>query len=88
MSSDVIDRITLVACARAAGFTLAQIAHFLVANPDDAELRERMAAKAHDLERDIARLTRMRDSLRHASICTHTPLVECPDFKTHLRDDD
>ncbi|ONI87737.1 hypothetical protein ALI22I_21345 [Saccharothrix sp. ALI-22-I] len=30
---------------------------------------------------DIARLTRMRNSLRHASTCRHEPLVECPDFK-------
>lgn len=84
---EVIDRLVLIGCARAAGFTLAQIAHFLVASPDDAELRERMAAKAHALELDIARLTRMRDSLRHAATCAHTPLVECPEFKSRMRDE-
>ncbi|MFG3705855.1 MerR family transcriptional regulator [Micromonospora sp. NPDC047670] len=84
---DVIDRITLIGCAQAAGFTLAQIAAFLVANPGDAELRERMATKAAELDQDIARLTRMRDSLRHAATCTHTPLVECPEFKSRIRDE-
>ena len=35
-------------------------------------------------DEDIARLQRMRDSLDHASTCTHEPLVECPDFKRRL----
>ncbi len=74
-------RLALVSCARAAGFTLAQIARFLKATPDDTELRAHMAVKARQLDEDIARLVRMRDSLRHAATCTHEPLVECPDFK-------
>jgi DNA-binding transcriptional MerR regulator len=83
-SRDVIDRIALISCAQAAGFTLAQIARFLVATPADAELRRRMAERARELDADIARLSRMRDSLRHATTCTHTPLVECPEFKARL----
>jgi MerR family redox-sensitive transcriptional activator SoxR len=82
---DVVDRIVLIGCAQTAGFTLAQIARFLIATPGDAELRERMTAKARDLDQDIDRLTRMRDSLRHASTCTHTPLIECPEFKFRIR---
>lgn len=85
-SPEVIDRITLISCAQAAGFTLAQIARFLVVGPDDAELRERMAEKARELDQAIARLQGMRDSLRHASACTHTPLIECPEFKSRIRD--
>jgi DNA-binding transcriptional MerR regulator len=78
---EVLQRLALIACARGAGFTIAEIARFLLATPSDTELRARMAGKAQELEEDIARLTRMRDSLRHASTCTHEPLVECPDFK-------
>jgi DNA-binding transcriptional MerR regulator len=78
---EVLDRLALISCARGAGFTLAEIARFLRATPSDTELRTRMAAKAQELEEDIARLTRMRDSLRHASTCDHEPLVECPGFK-------
>jgi DNA-binding transcriptional MerR regulator len=77
----VLDRLALIACARGAGFTIAEIAKFLVASPTDTELRTRMAAKASELDDDIARLTRMRNSLRHAATCDHEPLVECPDFK-------
>jgi DNA-binding transcriptional MerR regulator len=83
---DVLGRLTLIACARRAGFTIAQIAGFLRATPDDAELRVQMARKALELEEDIARLSRMRDSLRHASTCMHKPLVECPDFKRSFED--
>ncbi|WP_067462906.1 MerR family transcriptional regulator [Nocardia amamiensis] len=79
---DILGRLALITCARGAGFTLAEIARFLRASPTDAELRIRMAEKANQLDEDIARLSRMRDSLRHASTCTHDPLVECPDFKS------
>ncbi|MEV4052102.1 MerR family transcriptional regulator [Amycolatopsis sp. NPDC049688] len=78
---DVLARLELVACARGAGFTIAEIARFLVATPSDAALRERMAEKAAELAETIERLTRMRNSLHHAATCTHAPLVECPDFK-------
>lgn len=79
---DVLGRLALVSCARGAGFTIAEIARFLRATPSDTELRAGMARKAMELDEDIASLTRMRDSLRHASTCTHEPLVEFPDFKT------
>jgi DNA-binding transcriptional MerR regulator len=81
---DVVDRLTLIACAQAAGFSLAQIGRFLVGTPDDPGLKARMAERADQLDQEIERLTRMRDSLRHATTCTHTPLVECPDFKQRL----
>lgn len=83
---EVLDRLALIACAGGAGFTIAEIAGFLRATPDDTELRARMAVKAEKLEEDIARLIRMRDSLRHASTCTHEPLVECPDFKRAVQE--
>jgi len=82
----VLDRLALISCAKAAGFTLAQIERFLTATPSDTELRARMAEKARELDDEIARLTRMRDSLTHAVTCTHTPLVECPEFKARISD--
>jgi DNA-binding transcriptional MerR regulator len=82
---DVMERLALITCAKAAGFTLAQVGQFLVSTPSDTRLRRQMAAKAADLDLEIARLTRMRDSLRHAAVCTHTPLVECPKFKLSFK---
>lgn len=81
----VLDRLALIACARASGFTIADIARFLVARPNDTDLRERMALKADQIDEQIAQLTRMRESLRHAATCTHSPLVECPNFKRAVR---
>jgi DNA-binding transcriptional MerR regulator len=81
---EILDRLTLISCAQAAGFSLAQIARFLTATPSDSELRKRMAERARELDAEIAKLSRMRASLRHASTCRHTPLVECPHFKRAL----
>ncbi|MFJ8108236.1 MerR family transcriptional regulator [Streptomyces sp. NPDC096132] len=78
---DVLDRLALISCARSAGFSIAEIDRFLVARPSDADLRVRMGAKAHDLDEQIGRLVRLRDSLRHAAVCEHEPIVDCPDFK-------
>lgn len=83
---DVVERLVFINCARAAGFTLAEIGRVLGATPDNAGLRARMTRKAESLDVEIARLTRMRDGLRHAGTCTHSPLVECPEFKAILRD--
>ncbi|WP_040793647.1 MerR family transcriptional regulator [Nocardia paucivorans] len=78
---DVLARLALVTCARSAGFTIAQIARFLTATPQDAELRAHLASRAEQLDEDIARLTRMRDGLRHTVTCTHQPLIDCPEFQ-------
>jgi DNA-binding transcriptional MerR regulator len=78
---EVLDHLGLITCARRAGFTIAEIARFLVARPVDTDLRARMAAKAEDLDVQIVQLTRLRDSLHHAAVCTHEPLVDCPEFR-------
>ncbi|MEY9928797.1 DNA-binding transcriptional MerR regulator [Catenulispora sp. GP43] len=82
--ADVLDRLALIGCAREAGFGIAEIARFLAAGPGDEDLRDRMAAKADELDVLIARLTRMRSGLRHAVECDHEPLVACPEFKQTL----
>lgn len=81
---EVLQRLTLINCARRAGFSVAEIRRFLVAKAGDAALRATIAEKVAVLGEDIARLQRMRESLEHASTCTHEPLVECPDFKRML----
>lgn len=78
---DVIEQLTFITCARAAGFTLAEVERVVAATPDDHRLRASMARRADSLQDEIARLTRMQKALRHASTCDHTPLVRCPTFK-------
>jgi DNA-binding transcriptional MerR regulator len=83
---DVLERLGLITCSRSAGFSVAEIGRFLTARPSDADLRVRMAAKARGLDEQIGRLTRLRDSLRHAAVCDHEPIVDCPDFKRAVGD--
>ncbi|ASU84009.1 hypothetical protein CDO52_15530 [Nocardiopsis gilva YIM 90087] len=78
---DVMHRLGLINCTRRAGFSIAEVGAFLAATPEDRVLRERLADKAQEVEETIDRLVRLRDSLRHAAVCEHTPLIECPEFK-------
>ncbi|KAB8191095.1 MerR family transcriptional regulator [Nonomuraea phyllanthi] len=82
---ETLERLALIACARDAGFTLAEIGAFLRARPSDGDLRERMAAKEREVSERVEQLTRLRDSLRHAVTCDHDPLIECPEFKRAVR---
>ncbi|MCX4096392.1 MerR family transcriptional regulator [Nocardia sp. alder85J] len=84
----VVDRLALISCARRAGFTIAEIERVLHATPGDTALRARLAAKAREVDADIARLIRMRDALGHAAGCDHELLVECPEFMVLLKDPD
>jgi DNA-binding transcriptional MerR regulator len=80
-----LDTLAVIAAARAAGFTLAEVGDLLAARPGDAALRQRLAAKASQLEGRLTQLTAMRDSLRHAVACRHDPLTSCPRFLQALR---
>ncbi|NOQ62038.1 MerR family transcriptional regulator [Mycolicibacterium fortuitum] len=82
---DVLQTLALITAARAAGFTLAEISKLLAARPDDHVLRERLAAKADELDRRVTQLTAMRDSLRHATACRHDPLTACPNFLSAIQ---
>jgi DNA-binding transcriptional MerR regulator len=84
---DVLDRLKLIACARQAGFGVAEIGRFLMAGPGDTELRQRMADKAGELDEMIARLMRMRAALRHGATCPRERLVECPEFMAAVKED-
>jgi hypothetical protein len=80
-----LDKLAVITAARAAGFTLTEIGELLAAKPGDAGLRQRLAAKASQLDDRITQLTAMRDSLRHAVACQHDPLTSCPRFLKALR---
>lgn len=83
---DVLERLALITCARSAGFSIAEISRVVAAGPSDVDLRLRMATKARALDEQIGQLTRLRDSLRHAAVCDHEPIVDCPDFKRAVGD--
>jgi hypothetical protein len=43
-----------------------------------------LAEKADELDRNIRKLTAMRDGLRHAAVCPAPSHMECPTFRRLL----
>ena len=81
----VLDRLALIALARASGFSLAEIARMFAPDGQPRIDRKLLAAKAEELDRTIRELSAMRDSLRHAAACTAPSHMECPMFRRLMR---
>jgi DNA-binding transcriptional MerR regulator len=81
----VLERLAFIALGQSAGFSLEEIA--LMFAPDGRPRLDRrmLTAKAGELDRTIARLSAMRDSLRHAAACPAPSHMECPRFRRHLQ---
>ncbi|CAI3962606.1 helix-turn-helix domain-containing protein [Alteromonas sp. DY56-G5] len=80
-SSNVLERLELIALGRAAGFSLEEISGILGtdAKPDiDHAL---LLKKASELDGTIKKLEAMRDGLQHAAACTAPSHLECPRFR-------
>lgn len=79
----VIERLALIALARAAGFSLDEIAETF---PDGrgAIDRARLAAKAEELQVRMKRLSAISEGLRHAAGCPEPSHFECPSFRRLL----
>lgn len=82
--SAVYERLALIALARAAGFSLEEIANVFSANGKPLIDRALLSAKADELDRTIVRLRAMRNGLRHAAICRAPSHFECPTFRKLL----
>ena len=77
----VLERLSLIALGRAAGFTLEEIGRMLGADGRPQIDRQLLSNKADDLDRTIARLTALREGLRHAARCPAPSHLECPTFR-------
>jgi DNA-binding transcriptional MerR regulator len=77
----VLERLALIALGRAAGFSLDEIVQMF--SPDGRLRidRQKLAAKAHELDATIRQLAAMRDGLKHAAACTAPSHTECPKFQ-------
>jgi DNA-binding transcriptional MerR regulator len=80
----VLQRLALIALARACGFSLEEIGSMFAPDGQIRIDRRVLAAKAEELDRTISRLSAMRDSLRHAAACPAPSHMECPNFRRHL----
>jgi DNA-binding transcriptional MerR regulator len=81
----VLERLALIAIGRAAGFSLDEIAQMFAPDGQPRIERERLTAKADELDRTIQRLAAMRDGLRHAAACSAPSHMACPHFRRILR---
>jgi DNA-binding transcriptional MerR regulator len=77
----VVEKLALIALGRSAGFSLEEIAAMFASDGRLRIDREKLAAKAKELDATIRQLTAMRDGLRHAVNCKAPSHMECPKFK-------
>ena len=77
----VLERLALIALGSAAGFSLDEIASMFAPDGRPRIDRQKLAAKADELDRTIRQLTAMRDGLRHAAACPAPSHMECPSFR-------
>lgn len=83
--AEVLERLSVIALGRLAGFSLKEIAQSFT--PDGAIRidRTRLKTKADELEDTIKKLSVMRDGLRHASECKARHHMECPKFRRLMK---
>jgi DNA-binding transcriptional MerR regulator len=74
----------LIALAKAAGFSLAEIAGMLGRNGTTDLPRGVLHQRADQIEAQIADLTTLRDTLRHIADCPAPSHMECPKFRRLL----
>jgi len=82
---DVLDRLALITLGRHAGFALDDLATLSKTGAKPRIDRQRLAAKADELDRTLRQLTAVRDGLRHAATCPAPSHLECPTFQRLLR---
>ena len=81
----VMDRLSVIALGRLAGFSLKEIAQSFSPGGGVRIDRTRLTAKADELDEVIKKLSVMRDGLRHAAGCQARHHMECPKFRRLMK---
>ena len=76
-----MERLALIALGRAAGFSLDEIAALFTKSCGLNFDRGKLRAKADELDKQIKRLTAIRNGLRHTAACPAPSHMECPNFR-------
>lgn len=79
--ADVLLTLSLVGMGKAAGFSLAEIAAVLGQGGSPELPRDRLRARAGELQKQILELQMLRDVLRHVANCPAPTHLECPTFR-------
>ncbi len=77
----VVEKLALIALGRASGFSLEEIAAMFAPDGRLRLDRQKLVAKANELDATIRQLTAMRDGLKHAADCKAPSHLECPKFR-------
>ncbi|WP_363323529.1 helix-turn-helix domain-containing protein [uncultured Pseudoteredinibacter sp.] len=80
----ITERLALITLGQHAGFSLNEIAEVLTSDGYELD-REQLSNKAEEIDRQIQRLSLMRDGLLHAANCNAPTHSECPKFQRILR---
>ncbi|HEX8374290.1 MAG TPA: helix-turn-helix domain-containing protein [Geminicoccaceae bacterium] len=80
-----LERLAVIGLARAAGFTLDEIARLLAPAAAGGIDRGMLRAKADELDLKVRRLGALSAGLRHAAECAAPSHLECPKFRRLLR---
>ena len=80
-AENVLERLSLIALGRSAGFSLDEIARMFAPEGHPQIDRQLLADKAAELDRTIRKLSAMRDGLQHAAACPAPSHMECPKFR-------
>lgn len=81
---DVLERLSLIALGRSAGFSLDDIARMFAPDGRVRIDRHLLASKADELDQTIRELSALRKGLRHAAKCPAPSHMECPTFRRLL----
>ncbi|WP_299348171.1 helix-turn-helix domain-containing protein [uncultured Maritalea sp.] len=78
---NVILQLTLISMGKTAGFSLKEIKQMLT--PDGAPKIDKLeiVAKASQLDKQIAQLSALRDTLNHVATCPAPSHMECKSFR-------
>lgn len=78
-------QLSLIALGKSAGFSLAEIAGMFGRNGTFDLSRETLRTKAAEVDRQIRRLTALKNALDHAVECPASSHLECPTFQRLLK---
>ena len=84
-SPEVLDQLALISLGQAAGFSLDEIRAMFSPQGEPNIDRQKLSAKADEIDRKVRRLRAMSDGLRHAAACPAPSHAECPTFKRLLK---
>ena len=80
-AGNVLERLALINLGSASGLSLDEIAGMFAPDGKPRIDRQKLAARADQLDATVKRLSAMRDGLRHAAACPAPSHLECPTFR-------